>query len=138
MSSTSPGIITSTAERPRDSWPDPERGNVSWFTLFSSDITPTRALSAGVAEIGQGGSLELHRHDEPEVYYILEGAGIMSINGVETAVSPGSAIYIPGDAEHGIRNEAAPLLKLFYTFPIDCFADVNYRFSPAKAKLNSR
>ena len=123
------GIITSTAERPRDSWPDPERGNVSWFTLFSSDITPTHSLGAGVAEIEQGGSLELHRHDEPEVYYILEGTGIMSINGVETAVSPGSAVYIPGNAEHGIRNEKPPLLRLFYTFPIDCFADVKYRFS---------
>ena len=127
----SSGVVVRTEDRPREAFDDPARGDVTWFTLFSGDMTPTSQMSAGVAEIGPSrGSLKLHRHAQPEIYLILEGTGILTIDGVERTVTAGAAIFIPGDAEHGIRNETEGLLRLFYVFPTDRFSDVVYRFPP--------
>ena len=53
----------------------------------------------------------------------------MSIDGVDTPVGAGTAVFIPGDAEHGIRCEAGSGIKLLYVFPANSFAEVTYRFS---------
>ena len=127
----STGVVVTAADRPRETFDDPARGDCSWFTLISGDITPTTGMSAGIAElVRSGGELKLHRHAEPEIYFIIEGTGILTIDGVERAVAAGATIFIPGDAEHGIRNESDALLRLFYVFPTDRFSDVVYRFPP--------
>lgn len=53
-------VIASAADRKRESWEDAARGDVSWFTLFSGDITPTTAMSAGVAEFPPHGGTSRH------------------------------------------------------------------------------
>ena len=132
MSQPVQGVITTAEVRPREGWDDPVHGRVDWYTLFSSDITPTDSMAAGIAEIVPGGgALRLHSHAEAEIYYIIEGTGIMSLGGRETAVEAGTAVFIPGNAEHGIRNESGSILKLFYVFPTGRFSDVVYRFPEA-------
>ena len=129
MSERSQAIITSTRERARQGWDDPARGSVTWFTLFSSDITPTDSMSAGIAEFApHGGNLVPHRHEQAEIYFILEGTGTVTIDRHETVVGRGDAVFIPGNAEHAVRNESDSILRLFYVFPTDCFSDVVYRF----------
>ena len=76
----------------------------------------------------EGEGLKLHRHAQPEIYYVAEGAGAVTIDGVETAVYAGCAVFIPGDAEHGVCNAADTVLRIFYVFPADRFSDVIYRF----------
>lgn len=111
-----------------DGWDDAQRGRVRWRTLFSGDLTPTEGLTAGVAEIEPGDALKVHRHLPAELYYILAGAGVVTI-GEEAWVAPaGTAVYIPGNALHGIRNEGDTLLRFFYAFAVDSFADVEYVF----------
>jgi quercetin dioxygenase-like cupin family protein len=95
---------------------------------MSSDITPTDSMSAGIAELAPGGELKPHRHDPSEIYFIFEGTGIVRIDGQETTVKAGTTVFIPGNAEHGIRNESGTDLKFFYVFPTGSFADVIYRF----------
>lgn len=129
MSQASQAVITRAEERPREFWDDPVRGSVSWHTLFSSDLTPTDSLCGGVAEVAPGGGGRVcHRHAEPEIYYILEGTGILTIEGQESTVSKGAAIFIPGNALHALRNESEAIVKLFYVFPTGCFSDVVYEF----------
>jgi mannose-6-phosphate isomerase-like protein (cupin superfamily) len=86
-------------------------------------------MTAGVAEIVPGsGGLQLHRHEQSEIYFILEGTGILTVDGRETEVTAGTAAFIPGNAEHGIRNASDANVKLFYVFPTGSFEDVVYRF----------
>ncbi|RFC67530.1 MULTISPECIES: cupin domain-containing protein [Mesorhizobium] len=125
-------LVTSARERERDGWDNPERGTVSWYTLVSGDITPTSALSCGIAEFEpRKGILKPHRHDPAELYHILEGQGILTLEGQERTVTAGDTVFIPGNAEHGIRNEGDAVLRLFYVFPQDRFSDVVYRFPDA-------
>lgn len=99
---------------------------LSWRTLISADRTPTGELSGGVCEILPGGELTLHRHPTLELYYFLEGEGVVRLGDREFAVKPGTTVSIPADAPHGIRNSGSCTLKLFYAFPVDSFAQVQY------------
>ena len=122
-------LIIRTEEQKLDRWDDPVKGRVGWRTLFSADQTPTEALTAGVADLQPGGWLGLHRHTPPEIYYVLEGSGIVTLDGVEHPVAAGAAVFIPGDCEHGISNAGAAPLRFLYAFAVDSFAEVEYRFS---------
>ena len=115
---------------PDDGWNEPEgRGLVGWQTLLSADTTPTDSLTAGIAVLEPGGHLALHRHDPAELYFLLEGEGIVTLEGVEHRIAKGACVFIPGNAEHGIRNEGAARLRFLYAFPTDGFSNVEYRFS---------
>ncbi len=111
-----------------------EDPGVSWRTLTSADRTPTKALTTGVCEIAPGGELLYHRHAPLELYYFLEGTGVVTLGAVDRPVRAGSTVYIPGDTPHRIRNGGSVPLKLFYVFPVDSFAEVEYvMLDPAAA-----
>jgi len=98
----------------------------TWRTLTSADRTPTTQLTSGVCELEPGGELELHRHPTLELYYFLEGTGVVMLGSQLQPVAAGSTISIPADLPHGIRNTGATTLKLFYVFPVDSFSEVVY------------
>jgi mannose-6-phosphate isomerase-like protein (cupin superfamily) len=52
-----------------------------------------------------------HRLRTSEVYYILEGAGVMHINGESAPVRSGSTVYIPPLARQCITNSGTTDLK---------------------------
>jgi mannose-6-phosphate isomerase-like protein (cupin superfamily) len=118
-------------DAPQDGWDDPVRGRLRWRTFVSKGATPSEGVTCGVAEFQPGEWLGLHRHAPAEVYYVVAGAGLMSLDGRELAVKAGSAVFIPGMAEHGIRQTGSKPLRLLYAFPVDSFDDVEYLFSAA-------
>ena len=120
-----------------EGWDDDHHGTVQWCTLFSADRTPTDSLTAGVAEINPGQQLNLHRHQPSELYYILSGQGIVTIDTTDYEVEANTAVFIPGFAEHGIRNTGQGILRFFYAFAVDSFAQITYLFSDASDKLSS-
>jgi quercetin dioxygenase-like cupin family protein len=113
---------------PLERWDDPVRGRLGFRTSFSADVTATLGLTTGVAVLRPGEWLGRHRHTPPEVYLVAEGTGTVTLDGVEHALRPGSSVYVPGDAEHGIVNDGGGLLRFFYVFPTDSFEDFEYRF----------
>ena len=124
-------IALDAADAPRDGWDNSVRGRIHWRTLFSRGLTPSAGMTCGVAELAPGDWLGLHRHTPPEIYFVFAGAGVVSLEGREIVVKPGAAVFIPGMAEHGIRQTGTEVLRLFYTFPVDSFDGVEYLFSRA-------
>ncbi len=122
-------IVIDEADAPRDGWDNSVRGRIRWRTLLSQGLTPSAGMTCGVAELEPGDWLGLHRHAPPEVYYVLAGEGIVTLDGKETRVKAGTAVFIPGMAEHGIRQSGTGVLRLFYTFPVNSFDSVEYLFS---------
>jgi mannose-6-phosphate isomerase-like protein (cupin superfamily) len=122
------------AEAPQDGWDDPVRGRLRWRTLFSRGATPTERVTCGVAEFQPGEWLGLHRHAPAEIYYIFAGAGVVSLDGREIPVKAGTAVFIPGMAEHGVRQTGSEILRLFYAFPVDSFDSVEYLFSAGQQR----
>jgi mannose-6-phosphate isomerase-like protein (cupin superfamily) len=125
-------LVIDEKNAPADGWDDPVKGRIRWRTLFSKGGTPTDGITCGVADLGPGDWLGLHRHAPPEIYYVLEGAGVVTLNGEDVPVKAGNAVFIPGMAEHGVRQSGTGLLRFFYGFPVDSFDSVEYLFSEAK------
>lgn len=124
-------VVLHERECPLESWSDATRARVAWRTLLSADRTPTAALTLGVAELPPGAHEPVtHRHAQVEAYYVLEGEGLVLLDGVEYPVRAGSVVFVPGDAEHGAANTGEGTLRLLYVFATDSFDEVEYRFSP--------
>lgn len=127
-----------TQTTPPESFPDPSHGSITWHTLFSYPQTPSSDLSAGIAVCPpRTGNLRAHRHQQAEIYYIIDGEGEVTIDGVTKRVTAGSSVFIPSNAKHGIVNVGSnKSLRFFYVFPTGSFGDVVYRFEDdGKAKL---
>lgn len=122
-------VVLHEDEVTRVDWDDPVRGRVGFRTLFSAGTTPTAELTTGVTVLEEGGWLGAHRHRPAEVYSVLAGEGVVVLDGVEHRVRAGSAVYVPGDAEHSVRNTGRAALRFLYVFATDAFEDVEYRFS---------
>ena len=56
------------------------------------------------ALLAPGESSTQHCLNSSEVYYILSGRGLMSIDKEQCAVAPGAAVYIPPNAVQSIKN----------------------------------
>jgi quercetin dioxygenase-like cupin family protein len=127
-------VVARESEREWESWSEEDvatRGRVFWKTLFSQGRTPTEALTLGIARIPPRQALRDHRHAEAEIYLVLEGIATVSIAGREWRVESGAAIFIPGNAVHGCRNEEARDLRFAYAFATDSFETVEYVFVDA-------
>ncbi|MDH4162933.1 MAG: cupin domain-containing protein [Nitrospirota bacterium] len=56
------------------------------------------------AIVRPGVTTRLHRLTTSEVYFIMEGEGIMHIDGETSPVLPGDTVYIPPGAKQQIHN----------------------------------
>lgn len=61
-------------------------------------------LSLAVARVAPGKQSYAHYLEQVEVYYILEGRGLMHIDDETAEVGPGDAVYIPARASQWIEN----------------------------------
>ncbi len=122
------GFVAALGDQPIEGGFDPVFGDVTWQTLISGDKTQSNGVVLGVATFPANGVLHLHRHTPPEFYFGLTGSGTVMLDGQPVEIVPGSAIFIPSDAEHGVT--AGPTgLTFAYGFGEDAFSEIEYRFS---------
>lgn len=80
--------------------------------LLAHRNSAIRQQSLAEARVEPGMATAAHYHPQTEeIYYILEGAGRMTIDGEVRDVIVGDAIAIPPGAVHTITNTGAGVLK---------------------------
>ena len=124
-------VVVQQADRQWERWPEEQagqRGDSEWKTLISAGLTATQGLTLGVARLPANGTLRAHRHEQHEAYLLLEGTGVVTIDGSSRAVGPGDSVFIPGNAVHSIEATGERDLRLAYVFAADAFEDVEYVF----------
>jgi mannose-6-phosphate isomerase-like protein (cupin superfamily) len=84
-----------------------------------ADLAIRYSLAHAVVKPGK--TSKPHKLKTSEVYYILEGEGIMYINEESERVQPGQAIYIPPNSRQYIRNTGRSELKFL------CIVDPAWR-----------
>ena len=53
-------------------------------------------------------------HEDDEVYVVLEGRGVLEVEGVQTQLEEGQGIFVPAGAEHGFTGyEQLSVLVIF-------------------------
>jgi quercetin dioxygenase-like cupin family protein len=124
-------VVSREADQEWETWNEeeiPRKGLVYWKTLISKGVTRSENLTLGLANLPPGGVLHEHRHEQEEVYLVLEGSGLAKVGDEEIAVEAGSAVFVPGDALHSCENTGTSDLRVAYVFPADSFEDVEYFF----------
>jgi len=128
---TSEPVVVDQSAVAWEAWPADqvaERGQAEWKTLISGSVTASEGLTMGVARLPPGGCLRPHRHQQHEAYLILEGAAVVTIDGIARTVRPGVAVFIPGDAVHSVEATGDTELRVAYVLAADSFEDVEYVF----------
>jgi mannose-6-phosphate isomerase-like protein (cupin superfamily) len=78
--------------------------------LLGLPTAPVRNQSLAEATLEPGQATERHYHAETEeIYFLVEGAGEMELDGERRRVGPGDAILIPPGAWHQISAGAERL-----------------------------
>ncbi len=47
-----------------------------------------------------------HRHEQRELWFVLEGSGVVSLDGTDHPVSPRDLVVIDPWVEHGLRSDS--------------------------------
>ncbi len=84
-----------------------------------ADLKIRYSLAHAVVKPGE--TTRTHRLRTSEVYYILDGEGIMHIDGESRPAGPGSTIYIPPLARQSITNPGKKALRFI------CIVDPAWR-----------
>jgi putative monooxygenase len=93
-------------------------GNGSVVILFDAESAADRAAYVGVLTAQPGLSVPEHVHDaSTELLYVLQGAGVMTVDGAEHPVAADMAIQVPAGRRHGFQvTSAEPIIAIqFYT-----------------------
>lgn len=72
------------------------------FNSLKDKLDLRYSLAHAIVKPGQ--ITQSHRLKTSEVYYILEGSGLMEIDGEKQAVAQGHAVYIPPNSIQRIKN----------------------------------
>lgn len=70
----------------------------------------------GQVTVFAGGSVPEHSHPQEEVYYIIEGQGVLVIDGREHPVRAGSYARISPNQTHILRNTADSVLTMLFCY----------------------
>lgn len=82
------------------------------WELFHPGSSPLKGFSVAEALVGPAQATEAHvHHAAQEVYYILEGEGVMRLGGETLDVGKGDAILILPGVEHRIKNAGKGALR---------------------------
>jgi mannose-6-phosphate isomerase-like protein (cupin superfamily) len=82
--------------------------------LLASPITcGAEHLTTTLAVIQPGGAQRIHSHRPEQVYFILEGYGVMTVGMESQRVGPGDCVFIPSGQPHGLQNDGGTTLRYF-------------------------
>lgn len=95
----------------KNSSPRYQRDNITSYLLVSKLTCNADNLTITIVEMQPGGVQKLHSHEPEQMYYILEGRGIMTVDGEEEPVQAGDCVFYPSFAEHGLKNTGDTVLR---------------------------
>jgi len=95
----------------KNSSPRYKRDNVTSHLLVSKLTCGSENLAVTLVEMDPGGVQHIHNHGPEQVYYILEGSGVMTVDDEHRQVQAGDCIYFPPFAKHGLENTGGIVLR---------------------------
>jgi mannose-6-phosphate isomerase-like protein (cupin superfamily) len=86
-------------------------GDREFRVLLSEGLTITQF--AGLIPPGRAPA---HHHTYDEVVHVLDGEGVVHLGETETAIGPGTSIYLPPQAPHCLENTGSVPLQVLGVF----------------------
>jgi mannose-6-phosphate isomerase-like protein (cupin superfamily) len=94
-----------------NSSPRYKRDNITSYLLVSEDTCDSKNLSITIVDMEPGGVQHVHSHDPEQMYYIMEGSGLMTVDDERRRVEAGECIFFSSFAKHGLENTGGTVLR---------------------------
>ncbi len=89
-------------------------GRIGFRRLLESSAFRSPCNFVDYAVLPPGASIGVHSHvGNEELYLVLEGCGVMHIDGEEVEVQAGHVVVNRDGGTHGLRNNSSADLRLF-------------------------
>lgn len=95
-------------------------GTTIGYSFFKD--TPNLGMVFRKRALKPGSGIGYHEQKEDEIYYVLSGRGLMTIDGKEFEVGPGDAVLTRPGSSHGLKQAGAENLVIM----------INYLQQPAR------
>lgn len=86
------------------------------LTSLVDGETGATQISSGIAAFAVGSSAPTHYHDAEESVIVVEGEGLVMIEGKEHVVKLHDAVFITPGAHHSIANHGDKTFKIAWTY----------------------
>jgi len=70
-----------------------------------------------IIELEENGYSPKHTHPWPHINFMVEGEGVLFLNGVETPVKAGSFAYVPANELHQFKNTGKGMFRFICIVP---------------------
>ncbi len=81
--------------------------------LMDRTTSPINQCSLAEELLPPGATVPPHHHEVlEEIYYIIEGSGLMTVGEEQREVSAGDAVYIPRHHRHTLTNTGAEPMRI--------------------------
>jgi len=95
----------------KENSPQYARDKIRSFLLVAESTVGAKHITTTLVEMEPGGIQKPHHHETEQCYMILEGSGVVEIDGEKAEVGAGDTIFIPSNSIHSLHNESHTTLK---------------------------
>ena len=92
------------------------RGDGIETVRFSDPPLPGQTFIMGITSFPPGAALERHSHNTIEQVTILEGTGIVEINGEEHRLSKYDCTQVPANEPHRFENDGDSVMRILWVY----------------------
>lgn len=97
--------------------PATDRGGGNKTIPLVSPRVGSRQMLNGITAIAPGKAIGLHAHNCEESVIVLEGRGVIELDGKDHAVDTFDTIWVPAGTPHRFKNTSdAEPLRIFWTY----------------------
>jgi mannose-6-phosphate isomerase-like protein (cupin superfamily) len=89
-------------------------GQTIGYSFFKD--TPNLGMVFRKRALKPGSGIGYHEQHEDEIYYVLSGRGLMTIDGKEMEVGPGTAVLTRPGSSHGLKQVGAEDLVIMINY----------------------
>jgi quercetin dioxygenase-like cupin family protein len=111
-------IVANEKERIADPFNSPEVNAAAMKVLISS-VEGWNDHVMRIVELGEDGYSPKHAHDWPHINYMIEGKGVLHMDGEDHTVEAGSFAYVPAGALHQYRNTGGTPFRFICIVPTE-------------------
>ena len=91
-------------------------GQTIGYSFFSA--VPKLSLVFRKRVLRPGSAIGYHEQTEDEIYYVLSGRGVMTLDGKNVDVGPGTAILTRTGSSHGLKPIGTEDLVIIINYPL--------------------
>ncbi len=98
--------------------PGPHNGGGETIAYSFFSRVPKLGLAFRKRALRPGAAIGYHEQKEDEIYYVLSGRGVMTLDGKDVVVEPGTAVLTRTGSSHGLKQTGREDLVIMITYMV--------------------